>query len=233
VSAPGFSKTLMTILSNDLRAELRSKQNLVTMVLFGVVLAMVFAFGFTNDANTNRRVFPGIVWGCLFFTAALGVGRTFAREGEDGAFFALVLSPGDRSGLLIAKILVNIVLSCVTMAVVLPLLIVLMDVALIDPDNVAVTGIVCAQILSGVIGFAVVATPLAVMAVTARFAEVLLPLIIFPMVTPILIAGVSGTGIALGTAIGDTTLPWLKFTWGFTILFGVLGVVLFEKMVTE
>jgi heme exporter protein B len=233
MNPPGFVRTFTTVLSNELLTELRDKQNLVTMALFGVVLANVFAFGFTNDATTNQRIFPGILWGCLFFTSALGVGRTFSRESEDGAFTALILSPADRAGLLLAKTVINVCLSVMTMAIVLPLLVVLMDVALVDPDELPVTGIICLQLFSGIAGFAIVATPLAVMAVTARFAEVLLPLIIFPLVTPVLIAGVSGTGIALGNVVGDSPMPWLQFTWGFTLLFGVLGVVLFERMVTE
>ncbi|MEE2755804.1 MAG: heme exporter protein CcmB [Myxococcota bacterium] len=233
MNLPGFLTTFRTIVANDLIAEIRSKQNIVTLILFGVVLAHIFAFGFTNDAITNRRIFPGILWACIFFTATLGVGRTFSRETEDGAFTALILSPGDRAGLLVAKILVNFVLMVITIAFVFPLLVMLLDVRLVDPDDVSVTWVVCAQLLTGVIGFSVIATPLAVMAVSARFAEVLLPLIIFPMVTPVLIAGVSGTGIALGTVVGDSVLPWLQFTWAFSLIFGVLGVVLFEHMVTE
>ena len=133
--------------------------------------------------------FPGVLWGCVFFTAALGVGRTLLVR-RKGAFTALVLSPGDRAGLLVAKMVVNCLLSFVTVVVVFPLLVMLLDVKLIDPDGLPVAGIICAQLGSGLVGFSVVATPLAVMAVNARFAEVLLPLIIFPMVTPILIAGV-------------------------------------------
>ena len=61
------------------------------MLLFGVVLTMVFAFAFVTDYETNRMVFPGAIWGFIF-TGVLGVGRTFAREAEDGAFHALMLS---------------------------------------------------------------------------------------------------------------------------------------------
>ena len=72
VHLPGFLTTFRTIVVNDLVAEFRSKQNIVTLVLFGVVLAHIFAFGFANDAITNRRTFPGILWACVFvaFSAA-------------------------------------------------------------------------------------------------------------------------------------------------------------------
>jgi heme exporter protein B len=226
--SPGFLGTVWTVLRNDVRAELRAKETLLTMLLFGVVLAFVFAFGFTNDPVTNRRVFPGAVWGALFFTGALGVGRTFAREAEDGAFAALVLSPASRSAILFAKVITNVLLIVLVMTFVIPLLSVMLRV---DLEGTVPTLI--ALVSTGAIGFGIVGTPLAVMAVSARFPEVLLPIVVFPMVTPILIAGVNATGITLGTAIGDSPWPWLQFMWGFGLIFGLLGLGLFDRMVTE
>ena len=226
--SPGFLATVWIVFKNDIRAELRAKETVLTMILFGVVLAFVFAFGFTNDPATNRRVFPGAVWGALFFTGALGVGRTFAREAEDGAFSALVLSPASRSAILLAKVITNILLILVVMVFVIPLLSVMLRVEL-----TGVMGPLVALVATGAFGFGVVATPLAVMAVSARFPEVLLPIVVFPMVTPVLIAGVNATGITLGTAVGDSPWPWLQFMWGFGLIFGLLGLGLFDRMVTE
>ena len=172
----------------------------------------VMVFAFLPMMQTPMENFSRYFVGIPVLYGGTRRGRTFAR-GRGGRRISSGSLPGDRSGLLVAKIFVNVVLSCLTMAFVLPLLVVLMDVALVDPDNIAVNSWVCLQLLSGIVGFAVVATPLAVMADRA-IAEVLLPLIIFDGNAD-LIAGVSGTGIALGTAVGDSILPWLKFTWGF------------------
>ena len=201
--------TFWTVLGNDLRTEWRAKETFLTMLLFGTVLAFVFAFGFTNDPVTNRRILPGALWGALFFTGALGVGRTFAREAEDGAFAALILSPASRSAILLAKIVTNMVLIALVMVLVVPLLTIMLRVDMTDelPTIIALLG-------TGTVGFSVVATPLAVMAVSARFPEVLLPIVVFPMVTPVLIAGVNATGITLGTAIGDTPGPGCSLCGG-------------------
>ena len=228
MGAPTFMATVYTILRKDIQSELRSKQTVVTMLLFGVVLTMVFAFSFVTDPETNRMVFPGAVWGALFFSAVLGVGRTFAREAENGAFTALMLSPADRSAVLLAKIIANFLLVVAVMVLVVPLLAVMLHV-----DCSGIELWLAIQIVSGCIAFAVVATPLAVLAVNARFAEVLLPTVIFPMVTPVLIAGVKGTGVLMGTTVGDDPVPWLKFTWAFALVFGLLGMSLFNRMVTE
>ena len=227
----GFVQTFLVVLGNDIRAEARSRQTVVTMVLFGIVLATVFAFGFTSEPKINRNTFPGILWGCLFFTSVLGVGRTFFREAEDGAFHALVLSPADRGGILMAKVVMNTVLAMLVMAVILPLLVVLLNVELVDPKGDSIVGLVCLQLVSG--DFLYLGRN------TARsdggdgpFLQVCF-MLIFPMVTPVLVAGVASTGIALGTSLGDSPWTWLQVIWGIGAVFGALGMVLFERMVTE
>ncbi len=228
MNQPGFLSVVGVVLAKDLRTELRSKQTLMTMAMFGLVLTFVFAFSFVADPATNRKVLPGALWASLLFTGTLGVGRTFAREAELGAFAALVLSPADRAAVLLGKMLGNLAMSIVVMVLVVPLLALMLRV-----DITATAAIIALQLLLGALGFAVVGTPLAVMAVNARFAEVLLPIVVFPLVTPVLIAGVKGTGIALGTTIGEDAWGWVQFIAAFDVAFGVGGLFLFERMVTE
>ena len=225
---PGYAQVVGAVLRKDLQSELRSKETIATMALFGIVLAFVFAFGFVADPVSNRRIMPGALWSALLFTGALGVGRTFAREAEDAAFSAVVLSPASRSAVLVAKIIVNVVMNSGVMLLVAPLLVIMLHVGL-----EAHAGIIALQLFLGVVGFSVVGTPLAVIAVNARFPEVLLPMVVFPLVTPVLIAGVAGTGIVLGVTIGDDPWPWIYFTAGFAVTFGAAGLFLFEWMVTE
>ncbi|MEZ4470041.1 MAG: heme exporter protein CcmB [bacterium] len=224
----GFVATVRLVLAKDLRTELRSKELLATMLLFGAVLTFIFAFGFVNDPATNRKVLPGALWAALLFTGTLGVGRTFAREADSDAFTALVLSPADRSAILLAKILGNLVLQLVVLAFVLPLMAVMLRV-----DLEGAVGLVALQLFLGAVGFAVVGTPLAVMAVSARFAEVLLPVVVFPLVVPVLIAGVKGTGVVLGTVIGDDPGPWISIMLAFDAFYGVAGLLLFDRMVSD
>ena len=198
------------------------------MLLFGMVLTFVFAFGFVSDPQTNLKVIPGALWCALLFTGALGVGRTFAREAEDGAFSALVLSPADRGAILLAKCLMNVLLITLVMALVTPCLAVMLRV-----DLTPYAGIIALQLGLGAIGFAAVGTPLAVMAVNARFAEVLLPMVVFPLLSPLVISGVKGTGVLLGVTIGDDPWSWMQFSVAYDLVFGVGGLLLFEKMVTE
>ena len=216
------------VAGKDLRAELRSKETVVTLGLFGLVMTLIFAFGFAADPETNRQILPGILWSTLLFTGTLGIGRTFAREQKAGAFAALILSPAERSAILLAKIAVNLALMAAVMIVVTPVAAVLLRV-----DLTPHVGMVTLQLFLGALGFAVVGTPLAVMAINARFAEVLLPMVVFPLVTPVVISGVKGTGILLGIAVEIDPWPWLKLTAAFDVLYGLGGLMLFERMVTE
>ncbi len=217
-----------TVLSKDVRTELRSKETLATMLLFGMVLTFVFAFGFVSDPKRNLEVIPGALWSALLFTGALGVGRTFAREAKDGAFSALVLAPIDRAAVLLAKCIANVLLIALVMLLVTPTVSVMLGVDL-GPH----AGIVALQLGLGALGFAFVGTPLAVMAVNARFAEVLLPMVVFPLLSPLVISGVKGTGVALGTTIGDDPWSWIQFSAAYDLVFGLGGLVLFDKMVSE
>ena len=223
-----YLKALRLLLAKDIRLELRSKQTIVTMLLFGGVLTCMYAIGFETDPGTNRKVFPGVVWGALLFTGALGGGRTFSRESEDGAFEALILSRVPRSTLLWSKILMNICLILMVMLVVVPLFAIMLRVDLSGCELV-----LALQVLVGTIGFCAVATPLSVIATGARFPEVLLPMVIFPLVTPILIAGVKGTGVLMGTAIGDGPWTWISFSAAFAVVFLSIGILLFDRLVTE
>ncbi len=224
----GYFRSFWLLLSKDARLELRSKQTIMTMALFGVVLTFLYSIGFETSPEVNRKVFPDIVWGALLFTGALGVGRTFSRESSSGAFEALVLSGLPRSCLLLSKFVINVSLILLVMVIVIPLFAIMLHVDLTNLEMV-----LALQIVVGTIGFSSIATPLSVIAIGAKFPEVLLPVVIFPLVTPILIAGVKGTGVLMGVTIGDSTGGWLSFSAAFSVVFLTIGIVLFEKLVTE
>ncbi|MAD60095.1 MAG: hypothetical protein CMH49_01095 [Myxococcales bacterium] len=223
-----FWSCFKAILKKDLKIELRSKETLATTSLFGVVLTFLFAFGFMGDPATNLVVAPGVLWAALLFTGSLSVGRTFAREQENSAFTALALSPAPRSAILAAKVIVNIGVMLGVMLVITPLLAILMHIDL-STNLFALMSLIT---LSAV-GFALVATPLAVMAVGARFPEVLLPMVVFPLVTPVMICGVRGSAALLGTSVDLDYSAWTQMILAFDLMIGGGAFFLFDWMVSE
>ena len=223
-----FWTALWVILEKDARTELRSKETLATVTLFGVVLTFIFAFGFVGDPAKNLSVTPGVLWTALLFTGSLCIGRTFAREQENSAFTALALSPIPRSAILAAKVLINIAVMVMVMTLITPLLAILLHIDL-SPNA---SGLALLLGLSTV-GFSLIGTPLAIMAVGARFPEVLLPMVVFPLVTPILICGVRGAAALLGTSVDVNYLSWAQLILAFDMLIGVGSFFLFDWMVSE
>ena len=223
-----FWRCLWVILEKDLRVELRSKETIATLILFGSVLSFIFAFGFIGDPATNLQVTPGVLWVGLLFTGALGIGRTFAREQENSAFTALALSPAPRGSILGAKVLMNFGLSVGSMILITPLTALLLHIDLTPffwPLSVLI-------ILSAA-GFALMGTPLAVMAVNARFPEVLLPMIVFPLISPVLICGVRGCAALFGTSVDSDYWAWAQMILAFDLVSGFGGFFLFDWMVNE
>ena len=227
-STSSFWNGFWVILEKDLRVELRSKETLATISLFGAVLSFIFAFGFIGDPQKNLTVLPGILWTALLFTGSLGVGRTFAREQENSAFTALALSPVPRSSILAAKVTLNFLLSASALLLTTPLVALLLHV-----DLTPYFFELCLFLSLGALGFALVGTPLAVMAVSARFPEVLLPMVVFPLMTPILICGVRGCGALFGTSVDLSYEPWLQMMTAFDLTMGAGGFFLFDWMVSE
>ena len=216
------------IFDKDLRVELRSKETFATLGLFGAVLSFVFAFGFIGDPAVNLQVAPGVLWAGLLFVGALGVGRTFAREQDNSAFTALALSPIPRTAILASKVLMNFILTAGTMALMTPLLALLLH---LDLTPYALP--LACLIGLGALGFALIGTPLAVLAVGARFPEVLLPMVTFPLVSPVLICGVRGCAALFGTAVDDDYWAWAQMILAFDLIAGLGGFFLFEWMVSE
>ena len=223
----GYAASLQLLLQKDLQLELRSKQTIMTMLLFGVVLTFLYAIGFETNPEVNRKVFLGL-FGGVALHGSVGCWTNVFPRAATGAFEALVLSGLPRSCLLLSKFIVNVLLILLVMMIVVPLFAVLLRVDLTGLELVLML-----QVIVGSLGFSAVATPLSVIAIGAKFPEVLLPVVIFPLVTPILISGVKGTGVLLGVMIGDSPWGWMSFSAAFSVVFLTIGILLFEKLVTE
>ena len=219
---------LVVLLHKDLTIELRSKESIATINLFAGILAFIFAFGFIGDPASNLQVIPGILWASLFFIGALGVGRTFAREQEQDVFTALALSPVPRAMILASKVIINLILSLTTMLLMTPLIAILLHIDLTPYWQ----GLSILIFLSA-LGFTLTATPLAVMAVNARFPEVLLPMIVFPLVSPVMICGVRGCAALLGTSVDQDYWAWAQMMLAFDLMIGLGAFFLFDWMVNE
>lgn len=221
-----FLKQAGLILWKDLRLELRRRESLLTMFFFGALLLFVFHFSFDLAPDRVADLAPGLLWLAFLFTGTLGLAQLFQSERENHCLEALLLSPLDRGALFLAKTSFNLVLMVLVEIVVIPLFWVLFNLPAWNllPKLFIVVGL-------GTIGFCVLGTILSALTFRARARELLLPLVLFPLMIPVILATVRCMESVLRTgALGDA-MPWLRLLLGFDVIFLTVGLLIFDRVI--
>lgn len=221
-SLPG---QILTLLAKDLRVELRSREIVYTMIFFAVLVVLIFAFAFAREGEPMHAVAGGILWVVVAFAGTLGLGRFFDRERENDTQRALLLCPTPRSAIFLAKLMGILIFILAAEAVVLPLLILLFDLQVSD------LGLLIATLLAGSLGYAAVGALFAASLMQSRSRDVLLGIMLFPIVTPVIIAGAKGTAALLGGPDGAAgALVWLRLLGAFDLVFVTLSLWAFGPL---
>ncbi|HJO38601.1 MAG: heme exporter protein CcmB [Vicinamibacterales bacterium] len=224
-----FAQVAWLVMRKDLTVEARSRELLLTTLFFAVSTVLVFAFGFVRDGRAVEDAAAGILWIAIAFAGTLALGRTFERERYHDVLHALLLAPVDRPAIYVGKLLGIVALLAAVEAVVVPLVALLFQAGLFRyPLRAA------ALLGLGTIGFAAVGTLFAAMLVRARSRDVLLPVLLYPITIPVIIAGVRGTA-ALLQPEPDLAMAgaWTGMLVFFDVVFITLSLWTFEPVMTE
>jgi heme exporter protein B len=222
----GFLQAVGAILWKDLAAELRSRELISAMLVFALLVILIFNFALELDLRTRQAVTAGVLWSTFAFAGTLGLNRSMAVEKDRGCFDGLLLAPVDRSALYFGKAVSNFVFMLIVEAVVLPVYSVLYSINLFRPGLLLV-------ILLGSIGYTAVGTLLAAMSVQTRTRDVLLPILLFPVIVPVLIAAVKASAGYLTDAPSNEITPWLNLLVVYDVVFTTLAYMFFEYVVEE
>jgi heme exporter protein B len=216
------------IVWKDLAAELRSRELLSAMVVFAllVILSFNFALDLERSRSTREEVAAGILWVATMFTGTLGLNRSLALEKDRGSLDGLLLAPIDRSALYFGKALGSLLLILIVEAVILPVFSLLFNLNLLRPMLLGV-------VVLGAVGYSAVGTLLASLAVHSRSRDVMLPILLFPVAVPVLIASVRACGGILSGAGWDEIGPWINLLIVYDIIFIAAAFMLFEFVVEE
>ena len=221
-----FVKSIGAIIWKDLAAEMRSRELLTAMLVFALLVILIFNFALDLDATTRKAATPGILWATFAFAGTLGLNRSMALEKDRGCFDGLLLAPVDRSAIYFGKLISNLVFMLIVEAVVLPVYSVLYNTNLFNPGLVSV-------ILLGSIGYVAVGTLLSSMAVQTRTRDVLLPILLFPVIIPILIAAVNASsGFLQGIAQAEI-MPYINLLLVYDVIFTAIAFMVFDFIVEE
>ena len=222
----GYLRAIGAVVSKDLTAELRSREMLGAMLVFALLVILVVNVALELDIQTRQTVTSGVLWTTFAFAGTLGLNRSMAVERDRGCLDGLLLAPVDRSALYFGKALGNLVFMLIVEVIILPTYSVLYNVNLFLP---ALMGV----ILLGSVGYAAVGTLLSSMAVQARTRDVLLPILLFPVILPVLVAAVKASnGILLAAEAGEIW-PWINLLVVYDAIFTSVAFMVFDYVVEE
>lgn len=223
---PSFFQSVAAVVWKDLTAELRSREIFSAMFVFALLVVLIFNFALELEAGTRATVAAGVLWATFTFAGTLGLNRSMSMEKDRGCLDGLLLAPVDRSAIFFGKMIGNLVFMLIVELVVIPLFSILYNINLIQAGVILVT-------LLGSIGYIAVGTLLSAMAVQARTRDILLPILLFPVVIPVVIAAVkASSGYLQGIPMNEIT-PWLNLLVVYDIIFLTTAWLIFDKVVEE
>ncbi len=210
----------------DLAAELRSRELLSAMLVFALLVILIFNFALELDIKTRSTITAGVLWVTFIFAGTLGLNRSMAIEKDRGCLDGLLLAPVDRAAIYFGKSIGNLVFMLIIEAIVVPVYSVLYNTNLFQPGFLLVT-------LLGSIGYVSVGTLLAAMAVQARTRDILLPILLFPVIIPVILASVKASmGFLQGIELTEI-MPWINLLIVYDIIFLAVAFMTFDYVVEE
>ena len=217
-----WSITLAT-LAKDIRLEWRSKDALNSMLFFSLLVVVIFSFSFDPLAEESRHIVGGLIWVAFLFAAVVALNQTWARELRNQVLDAYRVSPAPAKSLFLAKAVGNFVFVSVLEAVMTPLFIVFYNLRVLGPGwqlfPVAALG-TWALVVNG--------TFFAAISLRTRSREIMLPLLLFPISIPAVIAMVQATEVLL---TGESSARfYLVLLLTYDVLFTTACLALFETV---
>jgi heme exporter protein B len=200
------------LLGKELRTEFRSRELLTTTVVFILMVIVLFSFTFDPTSAESRRFGPGLLWLAFLFAASLMLQPCFLREQTNDTLSALRLSVDDPFAIFLAKLVANTFFLLLTESLLLPIFSVLYNVPVLP-----VLGWLILVLFLGSLGVSIAGTALSAISARARMRELLLPLLLLPLLTPVLVASTEVTAALLDAS------PYVQWKGiGFLAVFDVV-----------
>ena len=224
-----FITTALLVLRKDFAIEVRSREILYTTLLFALSCVLIFSIAFVKEGEPLLDAAAGILWIAVEFAGTLALGKTFERERYGETLRALLLAPAPRAAIYVGKMLGVVVLLAIAECLLVPLVAVLFHAPLLAQPIMLI-----ALLAVGTIGFSIVGTLFAAMLVRARSRDVMLPILLYPMTVPIMIAGVRGTSALLESPADLASAGmWIGLLASLDVVFLTIALWTFEPLMTE
>lgn len=222
-------KKVLWLIWKDLIIELRSRQVIGGMVLFSLIVLVIFAFSFVQPGQKiPREMLPGMIWVTIAFAGMLGLNHAFLPEKQNDSLMGLILAPISKSAIYLGKTGTHFLFLLVVELISVPLFMIFFNMEIKGPFlNLLLV------FLLGTLGFSGVGIFLSALAANMESNEILLPIILFPILIPVFLAGVKATGIVFSCSWTDPVWvaaywSWIRFMAVFDIIFFTLSLILID-----
>ena len=222
----GFLRQIMVIAVKDLRAELRTKEAVNASFAFALVILILFNFAFDPGEDLTRVISGGLLWIVFAFAGMLVLNRSFSRELPNDCLDAMIAAPISRAALFLGKTLANFVLVLAVELVSMPVFGVFYNV-----HWTRQFWPLLAVLALGAWGLSVIGTIFSALTVNIRLRELMLPLLIFPMMIPSLMAAMQlSAHLVVGNPVPPELELWFRMLVAYDVIFTALAVTLIETV---
>ncbi|MBU1700730.1 MAG: heme exporter protein CcmB [Candidatus Eisenbacteria bacterium] len=222
-----YGRATAALIRRELLMEIRTREALQSTGFFSILIVVLFGFAM-GARPVQPFMAPGMLWIAFSFAGVLGLNRSFGRERDNGCLTGLMLCPVDRSSVFIAKCVVQLILMLAVELITLPVFSIFLQVSLLPH-----LGPILLINLLGTAGFAAAGTLLSAIAGSSRARDVLLPIMLYPLWIPLLLAAVRSMALVLDGRPLASASGWLCLMGLYDLIFFVLGLILFEYVFEE
>ena len=219
---------LLNLIKKELLIEFRSKQIILSMLIFGLAIILIFALSSNISSEILSNYSAGMFWLMNLFVVVIGVHRSFAYEKEFDAFSLLVSAPVDRGLIFLSKWVSGFIFITTTqLIIIVPFFkLLLLDV----PENISFFILTSLLINLAMMSIASIVSGIVI---RSNFSEVLLPLLMFPLLSPLMIAATKISNDIINSQSYELWNVWVLIIASIVVLFGLAGYALFDFIVEE
>lgn len=223
-----YLRTVLLVAAKDLKTELRTRDQLVSLLFFALLVLVVFNFAFDFTVIDFVAFGGGILWVAFIFSGVLALSHSFQIEREQARIEGILLAPIDRSAFYLGKVAATILFMSAVEAVLVPASVVMFNYRFGSRIGIAVL-----VLILNTIGFAAVGTLFAAVTTQTRRGDLLLPLLLFPAAVPIALAAVKTTSHVLAGRPFERYAAWLALSAAYDIIFLAAAVLLFDYVLED
>ena len=219
---------LLNLIKKELLIEFRSKQIILSMLIFGLAIILIFALSSNISSEILSNYSAGMFWLMNLFVVVIGVHRSFAYEKEFDAFSLLVSAPVDRGMIFLSKWVSGFIFITTTQLIIIVPFFKLLLLEI--PENLSFFILTSLLINLAMMSIASIVSGIVI---RSNFSEVLLPLLMFPLLSPLMIAATKISNDIINSQSYELWNVWVLIIASIVVLFGLAGYALFDFIVEE